>query len=252
MKTYLILIFLSAYYCYSYSQTTPCNDEMVLAKKANWKFGFRVPLENGDVIPKAQQPEIIKRIDAMHQLVLEAYPQGLGMEPWYSRGAGSAPENKDPYSYTYRSGYPFYYCSQSFSSNADAKDEKLKFMESHYNTTLYIYANHLPEALLQGANDTFEINGKQVYPMAALVGKWKGFNVYRHRGDNQYEMVVVVSRDGKSITHSSCHPKRVPRSHDCHVFKNETGFPDPGKSGCPSFAYATAGRRKEKERPGRY
>jgi hypothetical protein len=174
---------------------------MVLSKKSKWEFGGKVQISTNEYAPKSMLPEFIKRIDAIHNLMLEAYPEGVGTKPWYSRSVWlNAPFAKDQtYSFMYGSGYPFYYCSQNFSSNEDAKDEKLKFMESHYNTLLNIYANHLPEALLQGANDNFEINGKQVYPMAALVGKWKGFNVFRHRGDSPYEMVVVISRDGKEL-----------------------------------------------------
>lgn len=201
MKKNIAFVLLFFYCGFASPQTSRCTDDMVLSQKSKWTNPEKNQLSSNDYAPKSMHPEFIKRIDAIQNLMLETYPEGVGTKPWYNRSVWlNAPFAKNQlFSFMYSSGYPFYYCSQSFSSNPDAKEEKLKFMAIEYNTLLKVYANELPEALLQGGYEDFLINGHKVHPMGAMVGKWKGLNVYRHHGDNQYEMVVVIGRDGKEL-----------------------------------------------------
>lgn len=198
MKKTFILALIVTYCCCIYSQTTPCTNEMLLAKKAQWKLGGKVPLINSENAPKILAPEFIKRIDALHKLVLEAYPEGAGTEPWWSRFLGYTPtDNKTPYSFRYGSGFPFYYCSQDFPGSPDEKSATMKCYCAEYGTLLDIYANTLPNDLISGSSDITELNGKPVYKMAGHVGKWKGYDVFNLYGDSAFsERVVVISRKG--------------------------------------------------------
>lgn len=198
MKKNLLLLFTISFCCTIFAQTTPCTNEIILAKKAKWKYAGKTPLTNSEYAPKTLAPEFIKRIDALHNLVLEAFPEGVGTEPWWSRFLGSASDDKTvPYTFFYKSGYPFYYCSQDFPGNSDANSNIIKCYCQEYGTLLTISANKLTNDLISGSQESFEINGNTVYKMAGYVGKWKGYEVYNLYGNSAFaERVVVIHRKG--------------------------------------------------------
>lgn len=84
---------------------------MVLSRISKWKDPAPADINNTYDAPKNMLPEFIKRIDALHKLVLEAYPQGVGTDPWWKRFVRPPVDPKLPITFTYKSGFPFYYCS---------------------------------------------------------------------------------------------------------------------------------------------
>lgn len=198
-KWITMLLFLAFAGVSGIAQTSPCSNESVLARKAKWKDPANTAISNSGYAPQVMLPEFIKRINALHKLVLEAYPEGAGTEPWWSRFVWLNPPfgKNQPFSFSYKSGYPFYYCSQDFSGSPDEKDQVMKCYCAEYSTLLNIYANDLSNYLTRGSQGPSEINGRQVYSLAGRAGKWKGFDVFNLYGDSAYaERVVVISRKG--------------------------------------------------------
>ena len=149
------------------------------------------------VLPKAQQPETFSRMDAMHKLLLEAYPQPIGMDgKWYRtlQTGLFAPDS------TGLKGIPvcsyFYKCV--FGSNTCYQDRPMDvaIFADVYNR-FRIYANELGELMNDIHMDTMSINGGKVFMLNPIVGSWKGYDLYGGIPGDDYRC-VLLSRKGES------------------------------------------------------
>jgi hypothetical protein len=148
------------------------------------------------VLPKAQQPEALLRMDAMHKLLLEAYPQPLGMDGRWGRNLNAGLFADDVnYSngipvcnYIYRCTFGSYVCIQN-------RPKEVFVFADVYNH-FRVYVNQLGELQSDLMLDTMTINGRKVYILNPLVGSWKGYDLYGRPGENF--SCVLLSRRGES------------------------------------------------------
>jgi hypothetical protein len=90
MTKYTIMCFLLMTslpsYCQNLVFSVDCSDSLLMTIKGKYtKYPDAISPYISSILPKAQQPEALRRMDAMHKLLLEAYPQPLGMDGRWRR-----------------------------------------------------------------------------------------------------------------------------------------------------------------------
>lgn len=177
IKIIIVVILIIYNYC-SYSQTTKCNDSLIMSIKGTWKKHPQQPMLKP--VTKAEFDQANKNMNAYHQLLLEAYPQGIGCEPqvnminphpaFYSSWVYS--------SYYYTAIYP-YLC---------IKNKPVKALET--NTTFRVIANNFETFWTP---TKFFINGQEVFKRLPKAGKWNGYDAYY----TEEQPLVMLTRKDK-------------------------------------------------------
>jgi hypothetical protein len=148
------------------------------------------------ILPKAQQPEALRRMDAMHKLLLEAYPQPVGMDGRWGRDLYAGVFADDV---NYSNGIPvcnyMYRCTFCSNTCVQNQPKAVSVCADVYNH-FRVYVNQMGELQSDLRLDTMTINGRKVYLLNPLVGSWKGYDLYGRRGENFN--CVLLSRKGES------------------------------------------------------
>jgi hypothetical protein len=148
------------------------------------------------ILPKAQQPEALLRMDAMHKLLLEAYPQPIAMDGRWGRDlyVGTFAEDVN-----YKNGIPvcnyMYRCTFCSHRCVQNQPKEVSVCADVYNY-FWVYVNQLGELQSDLRIDTMTINGRKVYLLNPLVGSWKGYDLYGRPGEKF--SCVLLSRKGES------------------------------------------------------
>ena len=120
-----------------------------------------------------------KNMNAFHQLLLEAYPQGIGCEPQVNM-VNPHPAFYTPwvYSYYYYTAIFYYYCNNNKPVKTDGT-----------NTTFRVIANNFEKFW---TSTQFSINGQEVFYREPRAGKWKGYDVYY---SEEQPLVMLTRKD---------------------------------------------------------
>jgi hypothetical protein len=202
MKKQIIILFLFGIHLQSYCQkgftaTVPCSDSLLMTIKGEYrKEPDYISPSTSSALPKAQQPEALRRIDAMHKLLLEAYPQPIGMDGKWRRNLSSGVFADDV---NYLNGIPVcsYSYSCTFGSNTCVQNHPMEVtafadVYNHFR----VYLNQLGMLQNDYRLDTMSINGRKVYMLNSLIASWKGYDLYGSPGSNF--SCVILSRKGES------------------------------------------------------
>lgn len=177
MKKQFIILLLF-FICYSSRSqniitTTPCNDALLQKTPGRWIKGSDVSYGKG--YPKQQQAEVIKRLDAIHQLILSTYPELTGVDAAWHRSTGNGLfgasvkyrtntggitfdlEKGTPIAtYNYTAGFFRYNC------NPNNKNEMWRGFPGETGTFINIYANTLKRFSSTNISDTMTVDGRPV------------------------------------------------------------------------------------------
>jgi len=177
MRRHITIVLLFCFYSnLSIAQTTTCNDSLLMSIKGTWSKYARQPMDKP--VTKAEFDQATKTMGAFHQLLLKAYPEGIGCEPQVNMtNPRPAPVASWVYDYNYYTAIFRYFC------NRFNKPEK----ELGTNTTFTVNVNGIGN-FWTSAN--FFINAHQVFYRQPKAGKWKGYDVYY----SEEEPVVILTR----------------------------------------------------------
>lgn len=162
---------------------------------------------------KTDQQEALKRIDAIHQLVFDAYPEPRGLDALWHRGqiANGIWGQQIKYSrnsdgsisaddikgistgkYYYTASFFQYYCFN------DAPKREVK-VDSETGTFVILEINPTIAGLGSGTTqDSMTINGLPVYKRYAAKEKWKGYELfYQPGGSLNFRGVMIYRRGGQ-------------------------------------------------------
>ena len=201
MKKYIPLLFILSIHLQSYCQnlTFPvnCSDSLLMTIKGKYtKYPDDIAPLTSSVLPKAQQPEALRRMDAMHKLLLEAYPQPIGMDGRWRRSLNAGLFADDV---NYKNGIPvcnyLYRCTFCSNTCHATPPNEVSVCADVYNY-FWVYVNQLGELQSDIKLDTMTINGRKVYMLNPLVGSWKGYDLYGRPGEKF--SCVLLSRRGES------------------------------------------------------
>jgi len=186
MKYFLsFLIYSCICNCYTLAQTTPCNDSLLMSIKGKWNKYSQQPMEKP--VTKAEFDQVTKKMEAFHQLLQEAYPQGFGCEPQVNMiNPHPAFYTPSVYSYYYYTAIFPYLCINNKPVKADAT-----------NTTCRVIANDFEKFW---TSTQFFINGQEVFYRQPRAGKWNGYDAYY---SEEQPLVMLTRKDMlpyKSVT----------------------------------------------------
>jgi len=149
MKKHIKLLLFTCIYSYStIAQTTLCNDSLIMSIKGTWKLYPRQPMLKP--VTKSEFDNATKNMEAFHQLLLEAYPRGIGCEPQLSM------INPNPVFYA-NWVYSYYYYTAVFPYSC-IKNKPVKIDAT--NTTFRVYVNTFDRFW---TSTQFFINGQEIF-----------------------------------------------------------------------------------------
>ena len=190
--------------------TANCDDKLYMTLDGKWKKTNDVSGSSG--FSKTEMQEAVKRLDAIHQLVLEAYPEPKGLDAvwhrdlisngfWgqqikYSRnpdGSVGADDLKgiSTGKYSYSSLFFNYYCFN------DAPKREVK-VNGETGTWLIVEINPTLAGVGNGSNlDSMTINGLPVYQRIPAKERWKGYEFFNQPGGRNFRAVMICRKGGQ-------------------------------------------------------
>lgn len=205
----LIIIHLQSY-CQGIIKTTTanCGDSLYMSLTGKWKKENDYPGSPG--FSKTDQLETFKRLDAIHKLILEAYPEPKGLDVWWHRtqiyNGFFAQETKfskdvdgrlrkDPVKgipigkYTYTAGFFLYYCFN------DAPKREV-MVNGETGTFFLVKANELWTVTEGIGDDTMVVDGRPVLMLYPKKEIWKGHQMFFPGQSQSSQRTVLVHRNG--------------------------------------------------------
>ncbi len=178
MKKYIVLLLFTSIYSYSsIAQTTTCNDKLIMSIIGTWSKYPRQPMEKP--VTKVEFDKATKDMEAYHQLLIEAYPQGIGCEPQVNM-VNPRPAFYTPWVYSY------YYLAAIFPYHC-IKDKPVKIIAT--NTTCRVIVNNFEKFW---TSTQFFINGQEVFYRQPRAGKWNGYDAYY---TEEQPLVMLTRKD---------------------------------------------------------
>ena len=206
VKKQLIILLLLVISYSSRSQniitSTPCNDALLQKTPGRWVKQNDLLYATG--IFKQQQAEVLKRLDAIHQLVLNTYPEPVGVDAAWHRGTGNGLfgasvkyrtntggitfdlEKGTPIAtYNYTAGFFRYNC------NPNNKNEMWRGYPGETGTFVHIYANTLDLFSKNINDDTMTVDGRPVRMKLDVKERKNDYEiVYDPEGGNVRYMLI--------------------------------------------------------------
>lgn len=191
------------------STTANCDDKLYMTLNGKWKQDQ--DLRGSEGFSKTDQMEAFKRLDAIHQLVYEAYPEPIGLDAVWHRTQISnelfAQEKKyikEPEGrlrdnlikgtaigkYTYTAGFFKYYCFN------DSPKREVR-VSSETGTWLYVKANQLWAVADGIGSDTMTIGGRPVFLLQPVREIWKG-HINFNLGQDTISRIILIHRKDMS------------------------------------------------------
>jgi hypothetical protein len=149
--------------CCTLAQNTLCNDSLIMSIKGTWSKYPQQPMMSP--VTKSDFDQATKNMEAFHQLLLEAYPQGTGCEPQVNM-INPHPAFYTPwvYSYNYYTAVFYYFCN---------KNKLFKTTETH--TSFRVIVNNFERFW---TSTQFFIHGNEIFSRQPRAGKWKEYEAY--------------------------------------------------------------------------
>ncbi|HSU27351.1 MAG TPA: hypothetical protein VLJ68_03155, partial [Chitinophagaceae bacterium] len=173
------------------------SDSLLMTIKGKYTKGNDVVYPSpASVLPMAQQPEVFRRIGLMHNLLLEAYPQPLGLEAkWFGKLSNGTFADDVNFSHGILVWMYFYSCtflSYTCVQNKPNEVAPLADVYDHFN----VFVNQIGALQNDFKLDTMTINSRKVYMLNPVVGSWKGYDLYGSPGEGF--RAILLKRKGES------------------------------------------------------
>ena len=201
MKKNIVILFLLCIQLQSYCQKSftlssgECNDAVLMSIKGQYRLQEdNIIAEISSVLSKEQQPEIPRRMDGIHKLMQEAYPQPTGNEGnwWWNANIYLFAHN-----YKFTTGIPI--CNYSYTCSFGPYHCGSQPREVNYfsvtPTSCKVFVNEWTEFRNQMMMDSScTINGVPFFMLNPQKERWKGYELYYENTlDNRR---VLLHREG--------------------------------------------------------
>lgn len=193
------LLSLSVFRPAAFGQTPVCNDAAIMSLKGKW-INESVSRPPPRELTNEQALQIAKRADAVHPLLLEAYPELVGMQvgrQWHVYGGSPI---TGLLAYSYRGGLSEYFCAPKASPGSilgklGAPSKPVYDSESEL-TNLQVHFNNIGSVVEELPGMT--VGGRQVLHRPRPTGTWKGYDRYV-RESGQLVSHVLLTRKGTAL-----------------------------------------------------
>ena len=170
----------------------PCNEDAVMAAKADWKKAA-----DANMKPGPNQTQAIIRIDTMAQLLRAAYPEPAGMAPAWYRSMNEQPLiSGGPAPYQLRAILLGYFCNGRKPAEVVLGEET--------DTWFYVYANQFGWFFDSRDFTPFTVNTNRVYLLTKRVGEFQGYPMYEGIHNKvantgvTHSRTIIMTRPGQS------------------------------------------------------
>ncbi len=168
----------------AFAQAPPiCNDSMIMATKGKWKAPSNSLRPPRELVTNEHYREVTNRIDAVHPLLLEAYPDLSGMEArWMRDGPVTSRYSAEiiKYEYSYFATLYNYSCLLDARPGSPAALAGAPFRPLlNGETGTYFIVKFNGGFLSEDINPKFTVNGRRVLLLERPTETWKGYDVYR-------------------------------------------------------------------------
>ena len=192
---FLLSIHLQLYCQKGFTATVPCNDSLLMSVKGKYRQQEdAISPEISSLLSRAQQLEVSRRLDAVHKLLQEAYPQPTGNEGNWHKNLNSYLFAHDfdfttgipTCSYSYYCSFGPYYCGN--------QPKEVNYM-GVTPTSCKIFANSWSEMVSHMMMDSSNIiNGVPFLMLLPVKERWKGYELfYENTLDSRR---VLLHREG--------------------------------------------------------
>ena len=168
-----------------------------MSYKGKWKQNHDniIPDNTFPFLPRAQFPEVYRRMDAVHEMLQEAYPQPTGNDATWWRNLSSYLFAHD---INYKRGIPIYsysyYCAFGYFSCLAYRPKEVNISGGETSTWLRVFVNEFGEFTKNMLVDTMSVNGLPVYWKNPAKGTWKGYELIHCGGSSR---AVLITRQGE-------------------------------------------------------
>ena len=201
MKKQIIILFFLGIHLQSFCQKSftlssgECNDSVLMSIRGKYRLlGDNIIADFSSILSREQQPEVSHRVEAVHKLLQEAYPQPAGNEGnwWWNAGIYLFAHN-----YKFTTGIPIcsYFYTCSFGPYLCGNQPKEVNYFSVTPTSCKIFSNDWSELRnLHMMDSSNTINGVPFFMLNPVKEKWKGYELYYENTlDNRR---VLLHREG--------------------------------------------------------
>jgi hypothetical protein len=185
-----------------FAQTTVCNDSAIMALRGKWTAPHHAPRPSPQEVTNEQYLQAAKRADAIHPLLLEAYPELVGMQEgrWWHSVRGPSFFVTQLLAYNYIGGLSQYFCAPNASPGSIlgklGAPSKPVYVPEAAETNLIVHFNNFgdPDYGFLRQIQGLTVNGLQVFHRLRPAGTWKGYELYA----TKFEMdgLVLLTRKG--------------------------------------------------------
>jgi hypothetical protein len=225
----------------AFAQPPVCDDAAIMALKGKWTADS--PPRSSPVTSE-QYMQAARRTDAIHALLLEAYPEPVGMEEGlWERFVGGPPLDAAPglLGYRYRGSLVPYFCAPNASPGSilgklGAPSRPVYARDSRVSLIVN-FNNFVDTPFLRQWSQT--VGGLQVFSRPRHTGTWKGYDLYV---DSVGDKLVLLTRQGmlpyRPVTRKQYIDHQIAmfqRLHDNSVAATERALQDPLSLRVPGY-----------------
>jgi hypothetical protein len=198
----LIFIHLSSWSQKAIHTNAPCNDAMLQKIPGRWVKDLDVLYDNKSK-NKQEEAEVIKRVDAIHEILFSVYPSPVGVDAAWHRSIGSGlfaktvkfyvkDEDRVDFNiisgitmsqYVYTCGFFPYFC------NVKNNNEIYQGFPGETGTSVDIYANDLRR--IEGRSDTMTVAGHPVYELPVVKERKNGYEILYDPGGGSWRAILL-------------------------------------------------------------
>jgi len=166
----------------AFAQTTGCNDAAIMPLKGNW-IADSAPRPSSREVTIEQYLQVTKRVAAVHPLLLEAYPELVGMQEgrWWRSGGGPSLSG-GTLAYSYTGGLSQHFCAPKASPDSMLGKLGAPFKPVYVNraaeTNLIVHFIRFGDSGFVRELRGITVNGLQVYERQRPACTWKGYDLY--------------------------------------------------------------------------
>jgi hypothetical protein len=196
----IVILWLTVPCLTAFAQTTVCDDSAIMSLKGKWTTQH-APRPSPKEITNEQYLQVTKRADAVHPLLLEAYPELVGIQEgrWWHGSVGPSSFAPGLLAYYYVGGLSQYFCAPNASPDSIlgklGAPSNPVYVRGAAETNLMVHFNEFAGGFLSHSGMT--VDGLQVFDRPRPAGTWKGYELYvPHSNRIEKDGLVMLTRKG--------------------------------------------------------
>jgi len=244
----LVVLCLASCALPAFAQAPSCNDAAIMSLRGQW-IADSAPRPSPKEVTNDQYLQIAMRADAVHPLLLEAYPELVGMREgrWWHSGGGPSGVAQGLLAYNYIGALSQYFCAPNASPDSIlgrlGAPARPVYVDRAAETNLIVHFNHFGDSGFLTALTDITVDGLPVFQRSRPTGVWKDHERYVRESSLAGDGLVLLTRKGmlpyRPVTRKQYLDHMVAaiqRQYDDTIAAAKAVLANPETSGVPEFA----------------